>query len=331
MRNVIYLGMCWVMSLGVVAVALGQQQSEKVGRNGPATAPQTIDTTGMPLENAMQPPQRQDRSMLTGNGSYQSEVAAHDDGQRRGELGVWMGETGGPRVRVLRITGGSAAEQAGLRAGDVILQVNGQGASSPHDTAALIRKIAVGEKGRLTVWRDGNQQELQVMMQPVRQVARQTKETASHEASIGHSDSANSDLASRTARLEQQINALTQELASLRQEMAQLRTTGPVQTGFTADANQSTPPQPPQDRYLPGTTKAPAPGPANAAPPPGFGAPEEKPAQPPADAAKSPAPPAPAPAAEKSSSNDVFGADSAKPKSEEKPKAGKGGTDDLFK
>jgi hypothetical protein len=235
-----------------------------------------------------------------------------------------MGETGGPGVRILRVSGGSAAEQAGLRVGDVILQVNGQGASSPRDTATLIRKISIGEKCNLTVWRDGNQQQLQVTMQPARQIARQPMNDASHEASFGRSDSSDSDLTSRTMRLEQQINSLTQELASLRQELAQLRTTGPVQTGFNAEANQSPPPQAPQDRYqYPGTAKAPpaAPGTAGAAPPPGFGANEDKLTQPPADAAKPPAPPTdvakpaapPAPAAEKPKADD------------------KGGTDELFK
>jgi hypothetical protein len=186
----------------------------------------------------------------------------------------------------------------------------------------LIRKVAIGEKANLTVWRDGNQRQLQVTIQPARQIARQPMNDASHEASFGRSDSSDSDLASRTMRLEQQINSLTQELASLRQEMAQLRTTGPVQTGFNAEANQNAPPQAPQDRYkAPSAAPAAAPGTPGAAPPPGFGANEDKLTQPPADAAKPPVPPTdaakpaapPAPAAEKPKADD------------------KGATDELFK
>ena len=131
MRNVSYVGMCWAMTLGLVAVALGQQQpADDFAKRAHQRPPQTIDThrSDAASRSAMQPPQRPDRSVLTG--SYQARCwQATDDGQRRGELGVWMGETGGPGVQILRITGGSAAEQAGLRVGDVILQVNGQGAS----------------------------------------------------------------------------------------------------------------------------------------------------------------------------------------------------------
>jgi hypothetical protein len=165
----------------------------------------------------------------------------------------------------------------------------------------------------------------------------------SHRVSFGGSDGRDSDLATRTERLEQQINSLTQELASLRQELAQLRTNGPVQTGYNAQAPQSTPPQPPQDRYneaqkivVPPPTAPPIAPPAINAPP------EAAPAKPTAEAAKPTPPPAapatpPAPAAEKSSSNDPFGSDSApskaqeKPKTEEKPKADDKASDDLFK
>jgi hypothetical protein len=377
MRNVSCVGLCWAMTLGLVAVALGQQQAETHWRNAPQSAPQTIDTTGLPIEQALQgqpatgrpaefiaaPGIANAQQSLTNptstfggqpvmpapNGTNMRSVIEESnpagrltlgDGRQRGELGVWMGESGGPGVQVLRVTSGSAAEKAGLRVGDIILQVNGRGAISPRDTAALIRQIAIGETGNLTVWRDGNQQQLQVTIQPVREIAREMPNEASHRVGFGRSDSADSDLASRTQRLEQQINSLTQELASLRQEMAQLRAAGPVQTGFNAEANQSAPPREPQGRYN-DTLRAAVPGPPTpVSPPPGFAAPEEKPAKPAAEATKPAAPPAapPAPAPAKSSTNDLFGSDSAqpkaqeKPKTEEKPKADdKGGSDDLFK
>jgi hypothetical protein len=352
------LGLCWVMTLGLVAVALGQQP-----------APPTIAPTGLPIEQTLQAqqpigspadlvpapaidPQRNAVSGVSRIGGQpvmpapegpnmrsvieESAPAGHltiGDGQRRGELGIWMGETGGPGVQVLRVANGSAAEKAGLRVGDIILQVNGRGASSPQDTARLIRQIAIGETGNLTVWRDGNQQQLPVTIQPAREIAREIVNEASHRVGFGRSDSADSDLASRTARLEQQINALTLELAAIKQEMVQLRSTGPMQTGFNAEGNQSAPPREPQPRYNE-TPKPAAPSSANPTPPPGFGATEEKPAKPASDSAKPVAPPVvpPAPAAEKSSSNDLFTPARAQPKSEEKPKADdKGGSDDLFK
>jgi hypothetical protein len=170
---------------------------------------------------------------------------------------------------------------------------------------------------------------MQVTLQPAQRMANET----SHRVGFGHSDSADSDLAARTMRLEQQINSLTQELASLRQELTQLRSNGPVQTGYNTEANQPAPPQQPQDRF--NEPKAAAPGAtAPTAPPPGFGPAEEKPAKPAAETPK-PTPPAaapPAPSAEKPSSSDLFDSKPEQPKSEAKPKADdKGGTDDLFK
>ncbi len=150
MRNASYLGLCWTMTLGLVAVALGQQPATS-GQMAPRSAPQTSNATGLPNSQilpparqqndstwrvksqaewerdqvrSMRPPESSERSVVTGR--YQPAVPAMNDGQRRGELGVWMGESGGPGVRILRITSGSAAEKAGLRVGDIILQVNGR-------------------------------------------------------------------------------------------------------------------------------------------------------------------------------------------------------------
>jgi hypothetical protein len=319
MKNVTCVGLCWAMTLGLVAVALGQQQ--------PVTRlqepPRTIDSSRMPV------PAAPERSVMTGR--YQPAAPGMNEGQRRGELGVWMGESGGPGVRVLRVASGSAAEKSGLRVGDIILQVNGRGATTPQDTANLIRQIPIGGTGNLTVWRDGNQQQIQVTVQPIREAAREIVSEGSHQAGFGLSNSTDSELASRTMRLEQQITSLTRELASLRQELAQLRTSGPLQAGFSAEASQGAPPQEPPVQYNQTTS-----------PPPGFAPSEEAPARPAAEAA-TPATPAP-PAAEKPPANDLFGSGAAEPKSEEKPKPEaqpkteekpkadeKGGTDDLFK
>jgi hypothetical protein len=250
-----------------------------------------------------------------------------------------MGETGGPGVQILRVTRGSAADQAGLRIGDIILQVNGRGAVTPQETASLIKQINVGQTGTLSIWRNGNQEQVQITMQPLRERSRDVATETSRQVGFSGSETApNSDLAARTERLEQQINSLTQELASLRQEMAQLRTNGPVQTGFNTEAKQPAPPAPPQDRYQ--ASKPAPPAPTNPpSPPPAPAKSEEKPLTPPA-ATPAPAKPAtpPQPAAEKPPADDLFGAPAATPKNEEKPKteekpkaSDKGATDDLFK
>src|SRR5215212_6044191 len=109
MRNVSCMGLCWVATFGLVAVSLAQQP-ERVWRNAPPSAPQTIDTTGMP--NEQQPAQVQTGAGLlqgtfvpaaSGNnvqpnganaknniaGQFELPAPGMSDEQRRGELGVW--------------------------------------------------------------------------------------------------------------------------------------------------------------------------------------------------------------------------------------------------
>jgi len=333
------------MTLGLVALAFGQQP-EPVW--GPAQAQQApgLPAGVVPAASASNELPAPRGSMLTGNN--QIAQPATDAGQRRGELGVWMAASGGAGVQVQRVTPGSAAERAGLRVGDVILQVNGRGATTPQGTAQLIRQVPIGQSGTLVIWRDGDQQQLQFSMQPARETTREIVSDESRQAGFGGTEtSANGDLASRTMRLEQQINSLTQELATLRQELAQLRTTGPVQTGFSADANQNAPQQKVESRFNEAQKTVTSPPAPPTAPPPGLGPTAETAAKPPANAAippaappapapSAPAPAAPAPAADKSS-NDLFGSGSAQPAPQDKPKTDnkkaddKGASDDLFK
>ena len=182
---------------------------DALAETGRSRPPQTIDTTGLPIEQALQgqpatgrPAEfitarpgianaQQSLTNPTSNFGGQPVMPAPEgpsmrsviedstpaghltlgDGQRRGELGIWMGETGGPGVQVLRVASGSAAEKAaGLRvrvisscrSTDVALHLRAT-------RLRLIRQIAIGETGNVTIWRDKNQQQLQVTMQPTRE------------------------------------------------------------------------------------------------------------------------------------------------------------------
>jgi len=354
------------MTLGLVAVAFGQQAPLTPGNDQYLQPP--IDAASSPAQQPGSPqfgrpdiqhrgaadqpamPAPQDRSLLSGQNQYQQDQSA-DSGKPRAELGIWMVESGGPGVAIQRVTKGSAAEQAGLKEGDVILQVNGRGAASPQAAAQLIRTIQIGQAGTLTIWRDGDQKQLQVTMRE-----RAKREIPSENSIAGESrpgrfggeNGSSGELATRTMKLEQQISSLTQELHQLRQELAQIRSQSHVQqTGFNSDAPQNSPPP-----SAPGATP-PAP-PSATAPPPGFGQTTvEKPATPaapPAEAPKATTPPPATPPAAAAPASDLFGAPPAatpkaeekkaqdqpkadeKPKTDEKPKADdKSSGDDLFK
>jgi hypothetical protein len=115
----------------------------------------------MPMRDA-----QADNSAMAGQRDNGANNSA--SGQQRGEIGVWLTENGGQGVRVGRLASGGAADRAGLRSGDIILQVNGNSVASPMMAAQQIRGIPIGQTAMLTVARDGAQQQLPVTLAAAR-------------------------------------------------------------------------------------------------------------------------------------------------------------------
>jgi len=216
--------------------------------------------------------QRNSQNQMNGQAS------ATAGGQQRGELGVYMVAGDRPGVEVSRITPGSAAEQAGLRDGDIILQVNGRNASTPQETAQMIRQIPVGQSVTLTVSRDGNQQQVQATMRQARQRREMTGDLMDRDpyrvGFRGEDDSRSSgggESPSRVRQLEEQVASLQRELHAMEQEVTQLRSgvvgTGAAGAGATGGAQGLAPPAGGGSDL---STPAGA-GTGAAAPPPGFG------------------------------------------------------------
>ena len=57
---------------------------------------------------------------------------------------------------------GSPADKAGVKAGDVILKLNGNAIAASYELPALVSEIKPGAKARLEVWRDGKARNLDV-------------------------------------------------------------------------------------------------------------------------------------------------------------------------
>lgn len=83
-----------------------------------------------------------------------------------GTIGVVV-KPGDAGVVVAGVRKGSAAERGGLRAGDVVLRLNGEAVSTPRHFYRLVTGVAPGSLARLDVLRDGAPTVLEL---PVRQL-----------------------------------------------------------------------------------------------------------------------------------------------------------------
>ncbi len=80
----------------------------------------------------------------------------------KGELARYYGVEDKGGVLVADVVAGDPADKAGIKAKDVILKVNGEKVSSSRDLTSKTAGIAVGEKAKITLVRDGKELTLPV-------------------------------------------------------------------------------------------------------------------------------------------------------------------------
>ena len=87
-------------------------------------------------------------------GSAPARLRSRQVFSERGVLGVRLvSDEAGALVE--EVLAGSAAEEAGLQAGDVLRSINGEAAATPLEVAALIRELAPGDALTLGIEREG--------------------------------------------------------------------------------------------------------------------------------------------------------------------------------
>jgi hypothetical protein len=94
-------------------------------------------------------------------------TSAHADGDlpRRGQLGVRLGAAdNGVGVAIESITPGSAAAESGIRAGDVVLMVDGTKVDTPRELIELVAPMRAGRKLEITLDRSGQRVTLPVSL-----------------------------------------------------------------------------------------------------------------------------------------------------------------------
>lgn len=94
--------------------------------------------------------------------------APREAGGERGWLGVELAmlRGGEPGVLLVQVLPGAPAEQAGLAAGDVILQLDGQPVMSPREMIGLLAQRSVGQRVALAVRRGEQDRLLAVVLGP---------------------------------------------------------------------------------------------------------------------------------------------------------------------
>jgi hypothetical protein len=117
-------------------------------------------------------------------------------------------------VRVLDVRGGSAAEQAGLRRGDVIRSVNGQPVVSVQSLVQRVNESAGGEM-EIEVMRDGREEQVVAMIREADPAYRMARPAID--------DTAQSGMSEQIAVLQSKLAKLQDEVVALRQVVSELR------------------------------------------------------------------------------------------------------------
>jgi serine protease Do len=95
-----------------------------------------------------------------GGGTYLGVSLAEIDENRAKELK--LKEDYG--VEITRVEEGSPAEKAGVKAGDVVLEYNGQRVEGMEQFGRMVRETPAGREAKLTISRDGGTQVLSAML-----------------------------------------------------------------------------------------------------------------------------------------------------------------------
>jgi serine protease Do len=95
-------------------------------------------------------------------GVYTQNVTLSSDSSngQNGFFGSFFG--GNTSVQIAQIVAGSAAEKAGLKAGDLIVKVNDTTIDSNTTLAAVISGYNAGDTAQITIQRDGKEQTISV-------------------------------------------------------------------------------------------------------------------------------------------------------------------------
>lgn len=103
-------------------------------------------------------------NQLVGKGKVQRGMIGVSIQPVTSDLAQSMGMPAARGILVNSVNAGGPAEKAGLKAGDVILQLNGKDVSDTNGFRNQIAATAPGTEATLSIWRNGGQQQMRVRL-----------------------------------------------------------------------------------------------------------------------------------------------------------------------
>ncbi|QEG00435.1 Putative serine protease HtrA [Stieleria maiorica] len=145
--------------------------------------------------------------------------------RQRARLGIGLQNTD-QGIRITNVTQGSAAAQAGLQAGDVVVSANGQAITSTDQLARIVRNADSNAQLNMNVMRNGQQQAVTATL-----AARQNQNDRYTARKPAIDGSANA-----SAQYEARIKSLEDEVQQLRATIDELRGNYNRDQGGSADS-----------------------------------------------------------------------------------------------
>ena len=150
-RNLFLAGALVAILVPTVLTSLAQSAEGKAERAKPAASPAASSSDEQAAAKEDDKSTRRKRPLTATQGTP--------------VLGVVIGKRiGVEAAEVVRVWPGSPAEQAGLQDGDQITQMNGKEIKSPEALRLAVLEQEPGDRVRLTIFRDGEQQSLKARL-----------------------------------------------------------------------------------------------------------------------------------------------------------------------
>ncbi len=117
--------------------------------------------------------QRQQQASQSQSSPQADEESTEYRGNERAALGVMLSEGRDGQVSISQVLSGSPAEQAGIRRGDKIVEIDNQEVNAYRDVIRLVNRKAPDDDIRITIQRAGEEKQLNVSLEPREEVFNQ--------------------------------------------------------------------------------------------------------------------------------------------------------------